>query len=347
MNYSSRQQQGGGVFVALLLLVVVLAAVGYWLWQDYQRFRTTPLHISGEGFNYQVKPGTSLNAVANDLKAKGILRQPLYLRALAKDLGVSNKIKAGEYLIAAGTTPEMLLTTFVRGKVIEYSLTLIEGWTFKQSLQAVRGHPMLVQTLPADLSTEQVMQRLGYAGEYPEGRFFPDTYLFPRGTTDVDFLRRAYESMQTILAEEWANRSENLPVNTPYDALILASIIEKETGVPEERQQVAGVFVRRLQKGMLLQTDPTVIYGMGESYKGNIRKKDLQTDTPYNTYTRAGLTPTPICLPGRAAIHAALHPADGTALYFVASGNGGHTFSDTLQEHNKAVAKYLQSRKKK
>jgi UPF0755 protein len=293
-----------------------------------------------------VKPGTSLSAVANDLKSKGILRQPLYLRALAKDLGVSNKIKAGEYLIPSGTTPEMLLERFVRGKVIEYSLTLIEGWNFKQALEAVRGHPMLVQTLPKSMSTEQVMQRIGYPTEYPEGRFFPDTYLFPRGTTDVDFLKRAYARMQTILAEEWKNRGENLPINTPYEALTLASIIEKETGVPGERKQIAGVFARRLEKGMLLQTDPTVIYGMGDKYKGNIRKKDLTTDTPYNTYTRQGLTPTPICLPGRAAIHAALHPADGKFLYFVASGNGGHTFSETLQEHNKAVAKYLQYRKK-
>jgi UPF0755 protein len=346
MSHSSRQHQDGGAFVALLLLVVVVGAVGYWLWQDYERFRSSPLHISGQGFNYQVKPGTSLNAVANDLKAKGILRQPLYLRALAMDLGVSNKIKAGEYMIPAGTTPEMLLERFVRGKVIEYSLTLIEGWTFERALDAVRGHPMLVQTLPDNLSTEQVMQRLGYPGQYPEGRFFPDTYFFPRGTTDVDFLRRSYERMQTILAEEWGGRSEDLPLKTPYEALTLASLIEKETGVPEERDEVAGVFVRRLQKGMLLQTDPTVIYGLGDSYDGNIRKTDLTTDTPYNTYTRTGLTPTPICLPGRASIHAALHPAEGTALYFVATGNGGHTFSDTLQEHNRAVSKYLQNRKK-
>jgi len=346
MNYTSRQHQDGGVIVALLLLVVVLAAAGYWLWQDYQRFRTTPLHISGEGLNYQVRPGTSLTAVANDLKSRGILRQPLYLRALAKDLGVSNKIKAGEYLIPAGTTPMMLLETLVRGKVIEYSLTLIEGWNFAQALEAVRGHPMLVQTLPESLSTEQVMQRLGYQGQYPEGRFFPDTYLFPRGTTDAEFLTRAYERMQAVLAEEWEGRSENLPLKTPYEALILASIIEKETGLSEERQAVAGVFVRRLQKGMLLQTDPTVIYGMGDKFDGNIRKKDLTTDTPYNTYTRAGLTPTPICLPGRASINAALHPEEGDALYFVADGNGGHTFSRTLDEHNRAVRKYLQNRKK-
>ncbi len=282
--------------------------------------------------------------VANDLSGKGILRQPFYLRALALDMGVSNKIKAGEYLIPAKTTPEKLLDQLVRGKVIEYSLTLIEGWTFKQALAAVRSHPMIVQTLTS-LSTDQIMERLGHAGVYPEGRFFPDTYLFPRGTTDAGVLKRAYQRMEKVLAEEWQGRAEGLPIKTPYEALILASIVEKETGVADERTQVAGVFTRRLQKGMLLQTDPTVIYGMGETYDGNIRRKDLRADTPYNTYVHPGLTPTPIALPGREAIHAALHPAEGDALYFVATGQGGHYFSATLKEHNQAVQKYQINRK--
>ncbi|MEN8212753.1 MAG: endolytic transglycosylase MltG [Pseudomonadota bacterium] len=332
-------EQHGGVLVTLLLLVVILAAAGYWLWHDYQRFRSSPLHISGTGINYQVKPGTSLTEVANDLTEKGVLRQPFYLRALALDLGVSNKIKAGEYLILAKTTPEMLLDQLVRGKVLEYSLTLIEGWTFKQALVAVRNHPMIVQTLTS-LSTEQIMERLGHPGEYPEGRFFPDTYLFPRGTSDAQVLKRAYRRMEEVLAEEWQQRAEGLPLKTPYEALILAAIVEKETGVATERQQVAGVFTRRLQKGMLLQTDPTVIYGMGDAYDGNIRRKDLKADTPYNTYLHPGLTPTPIALPGKDSIHAALHPAEGDALYFVATGEGGHYFSATLQEHNQAVQKY-------
>ncbi|MEA3302458.1 MAG: endolytic transglycosylase MltG [Pseudomonadota bacterium] len=343
MNTTTKQQ--GGAIVALLFLVLIISAAGYWLWQDYQRFRSTPLQISGMGVNYQVKPGTSLIEVANDLSAKGILRQPFYLRALALDMGVSTKIKAGEYLIVANTTPEMLLDQLVRGKVLEYSLTLIEGWTFKQALTAIRIHPMIVQTL-ANLSTEQIMDRLELAGVYPEGRFFPDTYLFPRGTTDADILKRAYQRMQKVLAQEWQARADGLPVKTPYEALILASIIEKETGVADERKQVAGVFTRRLQKRMRLQTDPTVIYGMGETYDGNIRRKDLSTDTPYNTYVHSGLTPTPIALPGRKSIHAALHPADGDALYFVATGEGGHFFSATYEEHRRAVQKYQIKRNK-
>jgi UPF0755 protein len=343
MNTNTKQQ--GGVIVALLLLIVMLSAAGYWLWHDYQRFRNAPLQISGLGINYQVKPGTSLIEVAKDLSEKGILRQSFYLRALALDMGVSTKIKAGEYMILAKTTPVMLLDQLVRGKVLEYSLTLIEGWTFKQALAAVRIHPMIVQTLTS-LSTEQIMDRLGHAGVYPEGRFFPDTYLFPRGTTDADILKRAYQRMQKVLAQEWQERAQGLPIKTPYEALILASIVEKETGVADERKQVAGVFTRRLQKRMLLQTDPTVIYGMGDSFDGNIRRKDLRKDTPYNTYVHAGLTPTPIALPGREAIHAVLHPADGDALYFVATGQGGHYFSATLKEHNQAVQKYQINRNK-
>ena len=331
--------------MTLLLLIVMMAAAGYWLWHDYQRFRSSPLQISGAGINYQVKPGTSLSEVANDLAEKGILRQPFYLRALAVDMGVSSKIKAGEYLIPAKTTPVKLLDQLVRGKVLEYSLTLIEGWTFKKALSAVRSHPMIVRTLTS-LSTEQIMERLGHAGVYPEGRFFPDTYLFPRGTTDADVLKRSYQRMEKVLAQEWQARAQGIPLKTPYEALILASIVEKETGVADERTQVAGVFTRRLQKGMLLQTDPTVIYGMGESYDGNIRRTDLRADTPYNTYLHPGLTPTPIALPGRASIHAALHPADGDALYFVATGQGGHYFSATLKEHNQAVQKYQINRNK-
>ena len=343
MHTTTKQQ--GAAIVPLLFLMVILSAAGYWLWHDYQRFRSAPLQISGLGVNYQVKPGTSLMEVANDLSEKGILRQPFYLRVLALDMGVSNKIKAGEYLIPANTTPEMLLDQLVMGKVLQYSLTLIEGWTFKQALAAVRSHPMIVQTLTS-LSTEQIMKRLGHPGEYPEGRFFPDTYLFPRGASDADVLKRSYQRMEKVLAQEWQEKAEKLPLKTPYEALILASIVEKETGVADERTQVAGVFTRRLQKGMLLQTDPTVIYGMGDSYDGNIRRTDLMADTPYNTYVHSGLTPTPIALPGRASIHAALHPADGDALYFVATGQGGHYFSATLKEHNQAVQKYQINRNK-
>ena len=340
MHNMSLQAQRGNILVTLLLLIVAGVGVLFWIWQDYQRFQQTPLTISGDDLIYSIEPGTSFAALTKDLTDKGVLRQPHYLHLLARQLGVAGKIKAGEYAIKPGTTPLELLDQFVRGRVIEYSLTIIEGWNFRQMLNAVRSHPMLVQTLAESLSTEQIMQALGYGGEHPEGRFYPDTYLFPRGTTDVQFLRRAYQTMEKVLDEEWQTRADNLPIKTPYEALILASIVEKETGIPEERGEVAGVFTRRLQNGMLLQTDPTVIYGMGDDYTGVILRSDLQRDMSYNTYTRSGLPPTPIALPGRASIHAALNPDDGDTLYFVASGDGGHVFSRTLEEHNRAVQRY-------
>ena len=246
--------------------------------------------------------------------------------------------------MAEGLTPAALLDLLVSGKVIEYSLTLVEGWTFAQVLEATRSHPVLVQSLAPDAGPGDVMTALGHPGEHPEGRYFPDTYQFPRGTTDLQVLARSYDRMAEVLAREWDARAEGLPITDPYEALTLASIVEKETGRAEERPAIAGVFVRRLEKGMLLQTDPTVIYGLGDAFDGNLRRRDLERDTPYNTYTRAGLTPTPICMPGRDAIHAVLHPADGDALYFVATGDGGHHFSATLSEHNRAVRRYQLNR---
>ena len=206
-------------------------------------------------------------------------------------------------------------------------------------MEAVRHHPKIQQTLEG-LSDAEIMDRLGHPDENPEGRFFPDTYHFPRGTTDVVFLQRAYATMARRLDEAWRQRAPDLPLKTPYQALILASIIEKETGLPEERPAIAGVFIRRLRKGMRLQTDPTVIYGLGESCDGELRRRDLRRDTPYNTYVHKGLTPTPIALPGAGSLRAAVNPAPGDALYFVATGNGGHVFSNTLKEHNRAVRKY-------
>jgi UPF0755 protein len=227
----------------------------------------------------------------------------------------------------------------VNGEVVQHSLTIIEGWTFQQLLQAVRSHPMLTQTL-ADADPQAVMEALAEPGTHPEGWFYPDTYRFPRGTSDVEFLRRAYRVMQQRLAAEWEKRAEGLPLKSPYEALVLASLIERETAVAAERTRIAGVFVRRLRKGMRLQTDPTVIYGMGDAYEGRIRWRDLRTDTPYNTYTRHGLPPTPIAMPSGAAINAALNPADGKELYFVSRGDGSHHFSATLEEHNAAVRCY-------
>ncbi|MCG8426892.1 MAG: endolytic transglycosylase MltG [Chromatiales bacterium] len=323
------------------LFIITVSFLGAWVMMDFNQFKTTPLNIQPGGIAYLLEPGTSVTSLAKDLADQGVLDNPLYLRVLARLEGSAAKIKAGEYQIPEGTTPLALLNLLVAGEVINHSLTLIEGWSFREVRQAVAEHTILEQTL-TDLTDEEVMIRLGRTGEHPEGRFLPDTYHFPRGTTDLAFLKRALEAMDRVLTEKWKKREKNLPLKSPYEALILASIIEKETGLATERPEIAGVFIRRLRKGMKLQTDPTVIYGMGDQYNGNIRRKDLRTDTPYNTYTRKGLTPTPIAMPGALAIEAALHPKPGKSLYFVAKGDGSgsHYFSSTLKEHNRAVRKY-------
>jgi UPF0755 protein len=241
--------------------------------------------------------------------------------------------------------PVDLIALLVSGKVLLHELRLVEGWTFAQALQAVRGNPVLQHTL-TDYTPRAVMTALGKPELHPEGRFYPDTYKFARGTSDLAFLQRAFTAMEQVLAAEWAQRSQEVPYRNADEALIMASIVERETGAPGERAEIAGVFVRRLQKRMRLQTDPSVIYGLGASFDGNLRRRDLLSDTPYNTYTRAGLPPTPICLPGRAAIHAALHPAAGETLYFVSRGDGSHQFSETIAEHNAAVRKYQLKRRK-
>lgn len=327
------------VLLKTLAALAVAAALALgWAYLEYRRFVETPLDLAEETL-HAVPPGASLAAVAADLERLGYLENPLYLRLLARLRGDGGRIKAGEYRLPPGTTPPELLDRLVAGDVTRYGITLIEGWTFRQVMEAVAAHPALEQTV-AGLSDEQVMEHLGLSGLHPEGRFLPDTYHFPRGVTDVSLLQRAHAAMERTLEAEWAQRAEGLPIETPYEALILASIVEKETGVPEERARIAGVFTRRLRKGMKLQTDPTVIYGMGERYDGNIRRRDLQEETPYNTYVIGGLPPTPICMPGAEAIRAALHPAPGKSLYFVARGDGSHQFSATLEEHNAAVRRF-------
>jgi UPF0755 protein len=323
--------------IGILLLLVSFSAA--WLWMAYQEFLETPLTIPDDGLVYEVRPGASATAVANELAAQGVLEEPRWLRWYARWQDQAHRIRAGEYRLDPGLTPPALLALLVSGRTIEYSLTLVEGWNFRQVRAAVAAHQALTQTL-GELSDQQIMAELGQPGQHPEGRFFPDTYLFPRGTTDLDFLRRAQQRMNEELAAAWAQRAPELPLRNADEALILASIVEKETGVPEERQAIAGVFTRRLQRGMKLQTDPTVIYGMGERYDGNIRRADLREDTPYNTYVHAGLPPTPICMPGRAALLAAVQPADGKSLYFVSRGDGSHQFSDDLKSHNAAVRRY-------
>lgn len=316
----------------------VLVAVAVLLGQ-YQDFKQAPLAISGPGLVYEVPTGTSLKQLAYDLQRRGITTHPHYLMWLGRELDLAHRLQAGEYQLVPGTTPESLLRKLAGGEVIQHAITLIEGQTFKEMLALIEGNNELVHTL-GGVDTEELMKRLGHAGENPEGRFLPDTYHFPQGTTDLAFLQRAYVAMERFLAEAWAGREADLPLATPYEALTLASIVEKETGVAEERPIIAGVFIRRLRKGMRLQTDPTVIYGLGERFDGNLRIADLRGDTPYNTYTRDGLPPTPIAMPGAASIRAVLHPDKGDALYFVAKGNGSHYFSSTLKEHENAVRKY-------
>lgn len=321
--------------------VVLLASVGGGVTAaDFFRFLHSPLQLEpGSDVVFTIEPGTPVRRIADRLAEKGLIDRPLYLRATARFTGDATRIQAGEYVLESGITPYRMLEKFVRGDVKQYRLAVIPGWTFDQMMGALRSHDAVEQTLEG-LAAGEIMAELGYPDQHPEGRFFPDTYQFSRGRTDREVLARAYDRMQKVLAEEWENRTEGLPLDTPYEALILASIVERETGVPEERARIAGVFVERLERGMRLQTDPTVIYGMGDEYEGDIRYRDLREDTPYNTYTRGGLTPTPIAMPSRAAIHATLHPDRRGEVYFVSTGEGRHVFSKTLKEHNEAVVKY-------
>ncbi len=326
------------------LLLLVGALLGGWYYLQYQDFALRPLHLPDNGLDLTVEPGTSLGRLARRLEARGVIDNALFLKLLARQRGQANRIQAGEYHIIAGATPAQLLDQLVSGRVTNYHFTIIEGWRFRDLLEHLAADPVLEHRLK-DLDAADVMRRIGHPGEHPEGRFLPETYAFPRGLADTALLKRAHDEMARFLARAWEQRDKALPYKNPYEALIMASIIEKETGKASERAQIAGVFVRRLRKGMKLQTDPTVIYGMGDRYHGNIRRRDLRRDTPYNTYTRAGLPPTPICLPGKDAILAALHPAPGKALYFVARGDGSHQFSATLKEHNRAVRKYQLKRR--
>jgi len=326
--------------IAAVLLLLGGLVVGWFVLQ-LAGFKNSPINLDQEQV-FVIAPGSSLNKIAYAMQAEGLIEQPRYLTLLGRWYGHAEKLKVGEFLLMPGMTPLQVLDKIVAGDVLQYSLTVVEGWSFKQMLKAIHGHEKLKHDLKG-LNSEQIMQQLGKPGEHPEGRFLPETYLFTAGMTDLDFLKRAYKAMQQRLQQEWQMREEGLPYQSAYEALIMASIIEKETAVPSERAEIAGVFVRRLQKNMRLQTDPTVIYGIGDSYDGNIRRRDLRRDTPYNTYTRHGLTPTPIALPGADAIHAALHPAKGDSLYFVAMGegsNGRHYFSASLEEHINAVRKY-------
>ena len=330
------------VLVAVALLVVMAGAGIAVVWQRQVHFAVTP--VTPTQPSVVVAPGDSFNTVLGKLRAAGIDEgRDLQWQWLARELDAAGKIKVGEYALEPAPTPAALLTNMRQGKVLQYRVTLVEGWNIRQLRAALnRANPLRHAT--TDMSDTELMAALGFPDQHPEGRFLPETYVYQRGDTDLDVLKRAHAAMEKELVAVWADRADDLPLASPYELLILASIIEKETGLASERPQIAGVFARRLKMGMRLQTDPTVIYGIGSAYDGNIRKVHLTTDTPYNTYTRAGLTPTPIAMPGRDALQAAARPAAGDALYFVAvgDGSGAHAFSATYAEHNAAVARYLQ-----
>ena len=330
-----------GRALALLLVLLVLlggAAAGAWFWVQNVYIAPGPLAAP---VRTQVDPGTSVRGVLTQLARQGALTNVRAVEWYLRLHGRRPNVHFGEYEIPAHASPAEILDMFEQGRVVLEQVTVVEGSTFAEFRRELDQHPAVAHTLKGK-SAAEVMTALGHPGEFPEGRFFPDTYRFAAKTKDIEILTLAYNAMKKVLDAEWAQHAPDLPFDDEYHALILASIVEKETGVPEERARVAGVFVTRLRKGMRLQTDPTVIYGMGDSYDGNIRTRDLTTDTPYNSYTRAGLPPTPIALPGRDSIAAAVHPVDTGELYFVATGNGGHHFSKTLEEHNEAVKAYLE-----
>jgi UPF0755 protein len=322
--------------VAAAILVVAILGV------QFRNFVTTPVSVPPDGAQFEIKPGSSFGQVSRQLADRGIITQPEMFRWYARLSGNAGAVQAGEYFIEAGTTAAGLLDKFVSGVVQLYSFTIVEGWTFRELIAALNASDLIENGVVYE-DWPAVLLTLNSDLMHPEGLFLPETYRFPKGTRDIDILRQAYELMQETLAVEWAGRATNLPLQSPYEALILASIVEKETALADERPRIAGVFVRRLQERMRLQTDPTVIYGIGTGFNGNLTRNDLRNDTPYNTYTRGGLPPTPIALPGKAAINAALNPAEGSELYFVATGfgDGSHKFSDTKEQHDQAVQEYL------
>lgn len=323
------------LLAAIVVVALVIAGIVIYQWQQFMQ---QPLVTHAQVF--ELTPGANVKKLSHDLTQQGIIDRPRFFEWLVRVRGETKKLKAGEYQVEPGITIDQLLSKFVRGDVILHHFTIIEGWTFKQLLAAVEANPYLHH----DITTKDpavAMDELDYPGVNPEGRFYPDTYFFAKGVADKVVLEKSYQKMKRVLHQAWLERATNLPYKTSYDALIVASMIEKETAVPKERPMVAGVIINRLNKNMRLQIDPTVIYGMGDEYNDSLTRKDLQTKTPYNTYTNKGLPPTPICMPSTTSILAALHPDHTDALYYVAKGDGSHVFSVTLKEHDAAIKKYL------
>ncbi len=331
-------------FLVLCAAVVLAAcAVAAWGWNDYRQSVSAEV-AAPSAVAFTIERGWSARRVSRELESAGLIDKPHWFEFEARRSGKAAGIRSGEYTIQPGTTVAGLLDVFEQGRTRDYAHTIIEGNNFREMLTRAAGVEQLKHTIGEQGSFDErgaaLMEAIGHADLHPEGQFFADTYRFPTDTTDVEFFSRAKRMLDRVLEEEWAGRAAGLPLETPYQALVLASIVEKETAVAAERPLIAGVFMSRLNKGMRLQTDPTVIYGIGESFDGDIRRRDLTTDTPYNTYTRAGLPPTPISMVGREAIHAVMHPQSTTKLYFVSRGDGTHQFSETLEEHNAAVRKY-------
>lgn len=327
------------LFLLLLLVLALLgAALAYGLW-----WRDQPLHIEPAPAELTIARGATPRGVAQALVDAKVLRLPpalLYWGLRAS--GQGQRIKAGYYEFESGVTPRQVLRRLVRGEQTLQSITFVEGWTFKQMRQLLAQQPLQHQT--TGLSDAQIMAQLGREGVHPEGRFFPDTYFFAKGSSDLAVLEQSLQAMDRMLEAVWQQRDRNLPLKKPDEALILASIVEKETGRHSDRGRIAGVFINRLNKGMLLQTDPSVIYGLGDAYDGRLRRRHLEADTPWNTYTRTGLPPTPIAMPGKQSLLAAVQPEKTSALYFVARGDGSSEFSDTLQQHNRAVDRYIRGK---
>jgi UPF0755 protein len=332
-----------GKVISFLFASVLTAflLMGFYCWS----FLHTPLVAKSEKpVDIIFAQGMSARGLADGLKEQKLMKHPLLFTLFVRLKGEGRHLQAGEYSIEPGiTTPSRLLTKMANGDVINHAFTIVEGWTFNQVIVALNENPYVKHTIQ-NLNTDEIMDKIGRSGEFPEGRFAPNTYLFGKNVKDIDVLSSAYQLMQNQLQTAWANKGVGAPYKCPYEALIAASLIEKETGFEPEKTEIAGVIVRRLNIGRALQIDPTVIYGMGEKYKGKLYKKDLLVDSTYNTYTRQGLPPTPIAMPSISSIKAALHPADSASLYYVSKGDGSHEFSETFKQQDKAVEKYVRSK---
>ena len=327
----------------IVFVLLILSFAGSWLWMDYQSALNQPALV-GQTVYIEIEKGDSLNRIIGKLVDQKLAVKPFWFKVIALQDNALKKLKTGEYELISGLTVPQIIALFVQGKTKQHAITFPEGWSFKDILHELEKNPNIEHSLNG-VGLERVMSKLKSDAQSPEGLLFPDTYFFEKHTSDLSLLKRAHDKMQQVLQQEWLNKAEDLPFKTPYEALTLASIVEKETGAAAERPLIAGVFIRRLEQNMLLQTDPTVIYGMGDSYQGDIKAKDLTTATPYNTYVISGLPPTPIAMPGRDALYAVLHPDKGESLYFVARGDGTHVFSATLEDHTKAVDSFQRNKK--